>query len=114
MINFNASIDDCSVCSDVANVIVLEKKDCGITPSDTWTSLCQAMDFFAHSLEPQFVEQMILDELSVVCNSLLCDRGCTTPLQYSSISIIRSVYCFGERQHGTVMVGVLVNPRPIT
>ena len=61
MINCNASIGDCSVFWDVANVSLQEKKDGDSAFGNTRTSLHQAMEFFAHCLDPQFLEQGILD-----------------------------------------------------
>ena len=52
----------------------MREKDCVSSLGDTWTSLCQAMEFFAHCLDPQVLEQGVLDGLPVVCNCLLCDR----------------------------------------
>jgi hypothetical protein len=71
------------------------------------------MEFFAHCLDPQFLEQKILAELPVVCKSLLCDRV------YHVIAVFFNLYdwtciLLWERQWGTVIVGALVNPRPIT
>ncbi len=40
------------------------------------------MEFFAHCLDPQVLEQGILDELHVVCNCLIRDRV------YDTIAVI--------------------------
>ncbi len=44
------------------------------------------MEFFAHCLDQQFLEQGILAELPVVCNSLLCDRV------YHAIAVFFDIY----------------------
>ncbi len=57
MIDHNVGIGDCSIAWDVTNVSVQKKKD-GISAfGDASTSLHQAMELFAHSLEPQISEQ---------------------------------------------------------
>jgi hypothetical protein len=61
MINHNAGIGDYSITRDVANVSVQKKKDGVGAFGDASTSLHQAMEFFAHCLEPQILEQGILD-----------------------------------------------------
>ena len=52
----------------------VREKDCVSSLGDTWTSLCHAMEFFAHCLDPRVLEQGILGELPLVCNCLLHDR----------------------------------------
>jgi hypothetical protein len=44
------------------------------------------MEFFAHCLDPQFLEQRLLDELPLVCNSLLCYRV------YHTIAVFFDLY----------------------
>ncbi len=44
------------------------------------------MEFFAHCLDPQFLEQGIFAELPVVCNSLLRDRV------YHTIAVFFNLY----------------------
>jgi hypothetical protein len=56
MANHNACIGDCSIAWDVANVSVRKKKDGVSAYGDASTSLRQAMEFFAHCLEPQISE----------------------------------------------------------
>ncbi len=71
------------------------------------------MEFFAHCFDPQFLEQGILDEHPVVCNSLLCDRA------YYAIAAFFDLYDWTcilllRKAMGDCDVGALVNPRPIT
>jgi hypothetical protein len=65
MVDHNAGIGDCSIAWDVANVSMRKKKDIVSAFSDVSTSLRQAMEFFAHCLEPQISEQGIFDQLPV-------------------------------------------------
>ena len=61
MIDHNASIGDCSIIRDAANVSVQEKKDGVSVFGNASTSLCQAMDFFAHCFGQLVLEEGILD-----------------------------------------------------
>jgi hypothetical protein len=57
MINHNTGVGDCSIAWDVA----CERKKMVLVPSVIVnTSLHQAMEFFAHCLEPQIPEQEIV------------------------------------------------------
>jgi hypothetical protein len=73
MVNHNAGIGDCSIAWDIANVRVQKKKDSDSTFSDASTSLRQAMEFFAHCLEPQISEQGIFDQLPVMGDGFFGD-----------------------------------------
>ncbi len=74
IINHNAGVSDCSIAWDVANVSVQKKKDGGSAFCDARTSLHQAMEFFAHFLEPQIPEQGIFDQLPVMVDGFFGDR----------------------------------------
>jgi hypothetical protein len=74
MIDPNAGIDDCSIAWDVANDSVQKKKDGVIAFGNASTSLRQAIEFFAHCLEPQIPEQGIFDQLPVMGDSFFGDR----------------------------------------
>ncbi len=74
MINHNAGVGDCSIAWDVANVSVLKKKDGVSAFGNVSTSLRQAMEFFAHHLEPQIPEQGIFDQLPVMGDGFFGDR----------------------------------------
>jgi hypothetical protein len=52
MVNHNACVGDCSIAWDVANVSMQKEKDGVSAFGDANTSLHQAMEFFAHCLEP--------------------------------------------------------------
>jgi hypothetical protein len=52
-------VGDCSIAWDVANVSVQKEKDGVSAFGDASTSLHQAMEFFAHCLEPQISEKGI-------------------------------------------------------
>jgi hypothetical protein len=71
----NAGIGDCSIAWDVANVNVQKKKD-GVSAFDdaSTLSLRQAMEFFAHYLEPQISEQGIFDQLPVMGDGFFGNR----------------------------------------
>jgi hypothetical protein len=73
MINHNAGVGDCFIAWDVANVSVRKKKDGVGTFGNASTSLCQAMEFFAHCLEPH-PEQGILNQLPVVGDGFFGDK----------------------------------------
>ncbi len=49
---------------------------------DASTSLRQAMEFFAHCLEPQISEQGIFDQLPVICDGFFGDGV------YNSIAVL--------------------------
>jgi hypothetical protein len=70
MIDYNAVVGDCSIPWDVANVSVQKKKDGVSVFGDASRSLRQAMEFFAHCLEPQISEQEIFDQLPVMGDGL--------------------------------------------
>jgi hypothetical protein len=74
MVNHNAGIGDCSIAWDFANVSVQKKKD-GVSAAfgDASTSLRQAMEFFAHCLEPQISEQGIFDQRPVMGDGFFGD-----------------------------------------
>jgi hypothetical protein len=74
MIDHTAGIGDCSIAWDVANVSVQKKKDGVSAFGDASTSLHQAMEFFAHCLEPQIFEQGAFDQLSVMGDGFFGDR----------------------------------------
>ena len=74
IINHNAGVSDCSIAWDVANVSMQKKKDGVSAFGDASTSLCQAMEFFAHCLEPQISEQGIFDQLPVMGDGFFGDR----------------------------------------
>jgi hypothetical protein len=73
MIDHNAGVGDCSIAWDVANVRVRKKKDGVSAFDDASTSLRQAMEFFAHCLEPQISEQGIVDQLPVMGDGFFGD-----------------------------------------
>jgi hypothetical protein len=73
MVDLNAGIDDCSIAWDVANVGMQKKKDGVSAFGDASTSLCQAMEFFAHCLEPQISEQGIFDQIPVMGDGFFGD-----------------------------------------
>ncbi len=73
MVNHNAGISDCSITWDVANISVQKEKDGVSAFDDASTSLCQAMELFAHCLEPQISEQGIFDQLPVMGDSFFGD-----------------------------------------
>jgi hypothetical protein len=73
MIDQNAGIGDCSIAWDVANVSMQKEKDGVGAYGDASTSLCQAMEFFAHCLEPQMPEQGIFDQLPVMDDGFFGD-----------------------------------------
>jgi hypothetical protein len=62
MVDHNASVGDCSIAWDVANVSMRKKKYGVSAFGDASTSLRQAIEFFAHCLEPQISEQGIFDQ----------------------------------------------------
>jgi hypothetical protein len=66
MNDHNAGIGDCSIAWDNANVSMQKKKDGVSAFGDASTSLLQAMEFFAHCLEPQISEQGIFDQFPVM------------------------------------------------
>jgi hypothetical protein len=66
MVDHNSGVGDCSIAWDVANVSAQKKKDGVSTFGDASTSLRQAMEFFAHCLEPQISEQGIFDQHPVM------------------------------------------------
>ncbi len=73
MVDHNASIGDCSIAWDVANVS-MQKENSGVSAfGDASASLCQAMEFFAHCFDPHNSEQGIFDEISVMDDSLCGD-----------------------------------------
>ncbi len=74
IINHNAGIGDCSIAWDVANVSMQKKKDGVSAFGDASTSLCQAMEFFAHCFEPQISKQRIFDQLPVMGDGFFGDR----------------------------------------
>ncbi len=74
MVNHIASVCDCSIAWDVANVSVQKKKDGASTLGDASTSLRQGMEFFVHCLEPQISEQGIFDQLPVMGDGFFIDR----------------------------------------
>jgi hypothetical protein len=74
MVDHNAGVGDCSIAWDVANVSMQKKNDGVSAFGDVSASLCQAMEFFAHCLEPQISEQGIFDKLSVMGDSFFGDR----------------------------------------
>ncbi len=93
MIDHNAGVSDCSFAWDVANNSMQKKKDGVSAFGNANSSLRQAMEFFTHCLEPQLPEQEgIFDQLSVMGDSFSLVTGCTTPLQYSLISMTGPVY----------------------
>jgi len=51
------------------------------------------MEFFAHCFDLQIFKEGIVDQFSVVSDGVLGKRICTTPLQYSLMSIRKPVYC---------------------
>jgi hypothetical protein len=73
MVDHNAGVGDCSIACDVATVSVQKKKDSFSAFGDASTSLRQAMEFFAHSLEPQIFEQGIFDQLPVMGDGFFGD-----------------------------------------
>jgi hypothetical protein len=73
MVDHNVGVGDCSIPWDVANVSVREKKDAVNAFGDASTSLHQAMEYFAHCLEPQISEQGIFDQLPVMCDGFFGD-----------------------------------------
>ncbi len=74
MVNHNAGVSNCSNAWDVANVSKQKKKNGVGAFGDASTSLCQAMEFFAHYLEPQISEHGIFDQLPVMGDSFFGDR----------------------------------------
>ncbi len=74
MINHNVGVGDCSIAWDVANVSVGKKKDGVSSFGNASTSLRQAMEFFAHCLEPQIPEHGIFDQLPVMGDGFFGDR----------------------------------------
>ncbi len=74
MVDHNAGVGDSSISWDVANVSTQKKKDGVSAFGDASTSLCQAMEFFAHCLEPQISEQGIFDQLPVMGDGFFGDR----------------------------------------
>jgi hypothetical protein len=73
MVDHNAGIGDCSIAWDVANVSMRKEEDGVSAFGDASTSLCQAMEFFAHYLEPQISKQGIFDQLPVMSDGLFGD-----------------------------------------
>ncbi len=73
MIDHNAGVGDCSITWDFANVSMRKKKDGVSAFGDASTSLCQAMEFFAHCLKPQISEQGIFDQLPVIGDGFFGD-----------------------------------------
>ncbi len=61
MIDHNVGVGDCSIVWDGTNVSVREKKYGVSAFGNARTSLHQAMEFLAHCLDPQILEQGILD-----------------------------------------------------
>jgi hypothetical protein len=74
MIDHNAGVGDCSIAWDVADVSVQKKKDGVSAFGDASTSLHQAVEFFAHCLEPQISEQGIFDQLPVMGDGFFGDK----------------------------------------
>jgi hypothetical protein len=52
----------------------VKEKDGDSAFDDASTSLCQAMEFFAHSLEPQISEQGIFDQPPAKGDGIFGDR----------------------------------------
>jgi hypothetical protein len=73
MVDHNGGVGDCFIAWDIANVSVQNEKDGVSAFCDASTSLCQAMEFFAHCLEPQISEQGIFDQLPVMGYSFFGD-----------------------------------------
>ncbi len=73
MVDHNAGVDDCSIAWDVANVCVQKEKDGVSAFGDASTSLCQAMEIFAHCLESQISEHGIFDQLPVMGDGFFGD-----------------------------------------
>jgi hypothetical protein len=67
-------VGDCFISWDVTNVNVQKKKDGVSAFGDANTSLRQAMEFFAHWLEPQISEQGNFDQLPVMGDGFFGDR----------------------------------------
>ncbi len=82
MVDHNAGIGNCSITWDVANVSMQKEKDGVSAFGDSSTSLCQAMELFAHCLEPQISGQGIFDQLPVKGDSFF-DNGV-----YYSIAVL--------------------------
>jgi hypothetical protein len=74
MIDHNVGLGDCSITWDVANISVQKKQEGVSVFGDASTSLHQAMEFFAHCLEPQISEQGIFDQLPVMGDGFFGDR----------------------------------------
>jgi hypothetical protein len=73
MVDHNAGVGDCSITWDVANVSVRKGKNGVGAFGDASTSLHQAMEFFAHCLEPQISEHGIFEQLSIMGDSFFGD-----------------------------------------
>jgi hypothetical protein len=82
MVDHNAGVGDCSIAWDVANVSTQKKKDGVSAFGDASTSLRQAMEFFAHCLEPQISEQGIFDQLPVMGDGFFGD------MVYYSVAVL--------------------------
>ena len=63
-----------SITEDDANDSMWKKKDGVSAFGNASTSFCQAMEFFAHCLEPQIPEQGIFDQLPLICDGFFGDR----------------------------------------
>jgi hypothetical protein len=73
MIDHNAGVCKCSIAWDVANISV-QKKDSVSVFGNASTFLHQAIDIFAHCLEPEIPEQGIFYQLPVMGDSFFGDR----------------------------------------
>ncbi len=73
MVNHNVGIGDYSIAWDVANVSMPKEKNGVGAFGDANTSLCQAMEFLAHCLEPRISEHGIFDQLPVMGDSFFGD-----------------------------------------
>jgi hypothetical protein len=73
MVDHNLGVGDCSIAWDVANVSKQKKKDGVSAFGDASTSLRQAMEFFAHCLEPQISQQGIFDQFLVMGDGFFGD-----------------------------------------
>jgi hypothetical protein len=74
MVDHNAGAGDCSIAWSVANVSVRRGKNGVGAFGDDSTSLCQAMKFFAHCLEPQISEHGNFDQLPIMGDSFFGDE----------------------------------------
>jgi hypothetical protein len=109
MINHNASVGDCSIAWDIANVSI-QKKDGVSAFGDATTSLRQAMEFFAHCIEPQISEQGIFDHFPVMGDGFFGDGV------YYSVAVFfdfnnRACILIVDNLQGIEVAGALRNPR---